>query len=127
MHANLSTFDTLQNNARASMGYSGGNVFNGKDSYTGLPADLDYWVTKIARGIYDNPETKNKRYVIFKSINGNYKLQETSYVESTSANPFENKMVAEGTKEAVFAEYGSRTGETPQLRPGLSEDDPASR
>ena len=53
------------------------NIFS---EYAGPPKDLAHWVSKMYRGKYDDPATRNKGYTIFKSKDGKYKLQETSYV-----------------------------------------------
>ena len=89
---------------------------NDTDFYDGLPSDLEYWVSKMGRGKDDNPKTRNKTYMIYKTTGDSYKLQETTWNNPESnANLVENRNVAEGALDDVIAEYKERTWDSPIL------------
>jgi len=84
------------------------------DFFLRMPEDVDYWLTIHTR----LKSVENKYYMIYKSTNGNHKLLETTNLsERVIINHYyENRIIAEGTKDFVIAAHVTKTGEEPFVR-----------
>jgi hypothetical protein len=89
-----------------------------EQGYDNVPApDRDYYISKYMYGRYANGDTdEDKRYAIFKSTCGTYKLQEVSNLNVCNHGA-KYRVVFEGTENECCAEFERRTGSVPVKMP----------
>lgn len=123
--ANISTFESLQNQANASFTRMSPlavfNIADPKDYYTGKPSNLDVWVSEPVMGKQVEPGHDHYRYIIFKTTDGDFALQET-WPDATgkiSMTGYKNRIVASGSLESVSAKHKECTGQEPKFKKGF--------
>jgi hypothetical protein len=96
--------------------------WNAYDFYIGQPADVDFWISHKECGREFTPKYMSKRFQIYLSTDGKYKLQETLCRPPGMCLPptphecvYENRIIAEGSRRRVFAAFEVWTGRSPRL------------
>lgn len=127
--ADIGMFESLQNGANSSFHFGPQinivNIEDPDDYYTGKPKNLEVLVSEPATGKKIEPGNCYYRYVIFKTTDGNFALQETWPDETgkISMTGLKNRVVASGSLDSIVQKHNELTGEAPKFKPGFDPEE----